>query len=47
VEHAAVCRDLLNKLSDEDAEEAKAASAELADALLGFLDGVQRTTGLQ
>lgn len=47
VEHAAVCRDLLNQLSAEEAEEAKAASAELADALLGFLDGVQRTTGLQ
>ncbi|MBI1250486.1 MAG: CADD family putative folate metabolism protein [Alphaproteobacteria bacterium] len=46
VEHAAVCRDLLNQLSPEDRAEAQAAADTLAQALWGFLDGVQRTNDL-
>jgi len=42
VEHSAVCRDLLNRLSPEERGEAVAAGAELAQALWGFLDGVER-----
>lgn len=47
VEHAAVCRELLDALPESEQAEAAAAGAELADALWGFLDGVERTTKLQ
>jgi pyrroloquinoline-quinone synthase len=46
VEHAAVCRQLLDQLSPEEAAEAEAGAAALSDALLGFLDGVQREAGV-
>jgi len=42
VEHAAVCRGLLNALSDAERDEAIAAGEELAGALYGFLDGMSR-----
>lgn len=42
VEHAAVCRDLLNRLPAEEQDEAAAAGAELAGALWRFLDGMER-----
>lgn len=45
VQHAAVCRALLNKLSPAEADEAISAGDELAAALWGFLDGMQRETG--
>ena len=44
VEHSAVCRDLLDRLPDADREEALSAAAELSDALLGFLSGVERAS---
>ena len=46
VEHSAVCRRLIDALPEAEKAEALAASEALADALLGFLDGVERTTGL-
>jgi len=42
VEHAAVCRDLLNRLPAGEREEAIEAGAELAASLCGFLDGMER-----
>jgi len=42
-EHAAVCRALLDKLPADEADEAVEAAGALADALLGFLDGVEAT----
>ncbi|MGQ0559914.1 MAG: CADD family putative folate metabolism protein [Sphingosinicella sp.] len=45
VEHSAVCRELLDRLSDEERAEAIAAGEELAGALWTFLSGVEcRTT---
>jgi len=41
VEHSAVCRDLLDRLPEEDREEAIAAGEELAGALWNFLSGVE------
>lgn len=46
VEHSAVCRTLLDRLSPSEREEAVAAGTELAGALWGFLSGVQRQIGL-
>jgi pyrroloquinoline-quinone synthase len=46
LEHADVCRELLDALPETDRAEAYAASCELADALRGFLTGMQRQTGL-
>lgn len=46
LEHAEVCRDLLNALPEGERDEAVAAGAELAQALLTFLDGMERTAGL-
>lgn len=46
VEHAEVCRTLLDRLSPEEALEAEAGAAALSEALLGFLDGVQREAGI-
>lgn len=46
VEHAAVCRDLLDALPADQAGEAAEAGAELAGALWGFLSGVERLTGV-
>ena len=46
LEHAAVCRDLLNALPETERAEALEAAQELAQALLTFLDGMERTTGL-
>ena len=46
VEHSAVCRELLDRLSPEDRVEAVAAGQEMAEALWTFLSGVERTTGL-
>ncbi len=46
VEHAAVCRGLIDALSPAERAEATAGAAALADALNGFLDGMQRTCGL-
>lgn len=46
-EHAQVCRDLLDKLPEDQADEAVAAAGELAGALWGFLDGVERTRQAQ
>lgn len=41
VEHSEVCRALLDRLPDGERAEALAASKELADALWGFLSGVE------
>ena len=46
LEHAAVCRGLLDALPAEEADEAAEAGAELAGALWGFLSGVERLTGV-
>ena len=46
VQHAAVCRGLLDALPAEQAEEAVAAGAELSQALWNFLSGVERRTAL-
>lgn len=44
LEHADVCRELLDALAPADRAEAHGAACELADALLGFLDGRLRET---
>jgi pyrroloquinoline-quinone synthase len=46
MEHASVCRDLLDALPPADRVEAHAAACELAEALRGFLTGMQRFTGM-
>ncbi|MGD2132723.1 MAG: CADD family putative folate metabolism protein [Maricaulaceae bacterium] len=46
VEHAEVCRQLLDRLSPEESIEAEAGAAALSEALLGFLDGVSREAGV-
>ena len=46
LEHADVCRELLDALPETDRKEAHAAACELADALRGFLTGMQRETGI-
>lgn len=46
IEHADVCRELLDALPDADRAEAHAAACELAEALRTFLSGMQRTTGM-
>ncbi len=45
VEHADVCRELLDALPAADRAEAHAAACELAEALGKFLTGMQRETG--
>lgn len=45
IEHSDVCRELLDALPPRDRAEAHAAACELADALGGFLSGMQRSTG--
>jgi pyrroloquinoline-quinone synthase len=44
IEHSDVCRELLDALPEADRAEAHAAACELAEALLGFLDGRMRET---
>ena len=46
VEHADVCRELLDALPEADRAEAHAAACELAEALRTFLTGMQRETGM-
>ena len=46
VEHSAVCRELLDALPEADRAEAHAAACDLAEALRGFLTGMQRETGM-
>jgi pyrroloquinoline-quinone synthase len=46
VEHSAVCRTLLDRLPDQQREEAIAAAEELAGALWNFLSGVEARTSL-
>jgi len=46
VEHSAVCRDLLDRLSDGERAEAVAAGEELAGALWNFLSGVEASAAL-
>ena len=46
VEHADVCRELLDALPEADRAEAHAAACELAEALSLFLTGMQRQTGM-
>jgi pyrroloquinoline-quinone synthase len=46
IEHADVCRELLDALPAEQRAEAHAAACELADALRLFLTGMQRQTGM-
>lgn len=46
VEHSAVCRELLDALPPDQRAEAHAAACELAEALRGFLTGMQRETGM-
>jgi pyrroloquinoline-quinone synthase len=46
VEHARVCRALLDRLPESEREEAVAAGEELAGALWNFLSGVEREAGL-
>ncbi len=47
VEHAQVCRGLLDRLPPAEADDAAEAGAELAEALWGFLDGVSRLAGVE
>lgn len=42
IEHSAVCRDLLDRLPEDQKAEAVAAGDALAKALWGFLDGMER-----
>lgn len=46
LEHADVCRELLDALPEQHRAEAHSAACELADALRGFLTGMQRQTGM-
>ncbi|MGD9979588.1 MAG: CADD family putative folate metabolism protein [Hyphomonadaceae bacterium] len=46
VEHSDVCRELLDALPKAERAEAHAAACELAEALRGFLTGMQRETGM-
>ena len=46
VEHSRVCRELLDRLPEDEREEAVAAGEELAGALWNFLSGVEREAGL-
>lgn len=46
VEHSAVCRDLLDRLSEGERDEAIAAGEELAGALWNFLSGVEANASL-
>lgn len=46
VEHADVCRELLDALPENQRAEAHAAACELAEALRTFLTGMQRSTGM-
>jgi pyrroloquinoline-quinone synthase len=46
VEHADVCRGLLDELPEDQRAEAHAAACELAEALQLFLTGMQRQTGM-
>ena len=46
VEHADVCRELLDALPANERTEAHAAACELAEALRTFLNGMQRSTGM-
>ncbi len=47
VEHADVCRGLLDGLAGQERAEAEIAGADLTAALWGFLSGVERQTALQ
>ena len=46
IEHSDVCRELLDALPEGERGEAHAAACELAEALRGFLSGMQRETGM-
>ena len=46
IEHGAVCRELLDKLPEEQMAEAAAAGEELAGALWNFLSGVEASASL-
>jgi pyrroloquinoline-quinone synthase len=46
IEHADVCRELLDALPETERAEAHAAACELAEALNLFLTGMQRQTGM-
>jgi pyrroloquinoline-quinone synthase len=46
VEHSSVCRMLLDRLSEDEQEEAVAAGEELAGALWNFLSGVEKRSAL-
>jgi pyrroloquinoline-quinone synthase len=46
VEHADVCRELLDALPEDQRTQAHAAACELAEALQLFLTGMQRQTGM-
>jgi pyrroloquinoline-quinone synthase len=46
IEHSAVCRALLDRLSDDQRDEAIAAGEELAGALWNFLSGVEASASL-
>jgi pyrroloquinoline-quinone synthase len=46
IEHSDVCRELLDALPEDERAEAHAAACELAEALRGFLSGMQRQTGM-
>jgi pyrroloquinoline-quinone synthase len=46
VEHARVCRGLLDALSPQEQDEALEGATALADALCGFLDGMERVRAL-
>ena len=46
VEHSSVCRELLDRLPDDQKAEAAAAGEELAGALWNFLSGVEATASL-
>jgi pyrroloquinoline-quinone synthase len=47
VEHSSVCRELLDRLEDDERAEAVAAGEELAQALWNFLSGVEARASIQ
>jgi pyrroloquinoline-quinone synthase len=46
VEHSAICKSLLDRLPEDQQDEAVAAGEELAGALWNFLSGVEKSASL-
>lgn len=47
IEHSQVCRELIDALPEAERAEALAGATALSEALLRFLDGMQRTCGIE